>query len=72
MGYAVDYGTRKWLNRLAYQMPLAIFFIVPTIQAVLLFAFAPESPRWLMVMNRQSEAEAALRRLRNKDIDELQ
>ncbi|OAL17309.1 hypothetical protein AYO22_11751 [Fonsecaea multimorphosa] len=68
VGYAVDYGTRTMLSRRAYKIPLAIFFVVPTIQAILLFFVAPESPRWLVVMNREREAEAALRRLRNHKI----
>ncbi|KIX91938.1 uncharacterized protein Z520_12327 [Fonsecaea multimorphosa CBS 102226] len=72
VGYAVDYGTRTMLSRRAYKIPLAIFFVVPTIQAILLFFVAPESPRWLVVMNREREAEAALRRLRNHKISELE
>lgn len=72
VGYAVDYGTRKQNKRLAYQIPLAIFFIVPTIQAVLLFFIAPESPRWLMVMDKESQAESAIRRLRNSKVSEVE
>ncbi|OQU97757.1 hypothetical protein CLAIMM_03642 [Cladophialophora immunda] len=72
VGYAVDYGTRTMLSRRSYKIPLAIFFVVPTIQAILLFFVAPESPRWLVVMNREREAEAALRRLRTHKISELE
>jgi len=72
VGAAVDYGTHDFNGRRAYQVPLAIFFVAPTLQAVLMFFFAPESPRWLMVQRRENDAEASLRKLRNSNIDELE
>ncbi|KIW19031.1 hypothetical protein PV08_03321 [Exophiala spinifera] len=72
VGACVDYGTHTKLNRHAYQIPLAMFFIAPTLQSVLLFFFAPESPRWLFTQRKEEEAERSLRRLRNSHIDELE
>ncbi|KAH9907198.1 MFS transporter [Xylariomycetidae sp. FL2044] len=70
-GAAVDYGTHSMDGRRAYQIPLTIFFAAPAIQCVGMF-FCPETPRWLMVQKKEAEAEAALRKLRNSNIDELQ
>ena len=69
VGASVDFGTHHILNRRSYQIPLSIFFIAPTIQAIMIIFF-PESPRWLMVQGQEQAAEKALRRLRNRQIDE--
>lgn len=71
-GASIDYATHTMDSRRAYQIPLALFFVAPTLQTVLLYLFAPESPRWLMVQQREAAAEASLRRLRNANIDELE
>lgn len=71
VGAAVDYATHTIPNRRAYQIPLAIMYVVPAIQAVCLF-FIPETPRWLMVQRREDDAEASLRKLRNSNIDEAE
>lgn len=59
------------MSKRAYQIPLAVFFAAPTVQSIALFFF-PETPRWLMVHEKEVEAESALRRLRNPHIDELE
>lgn len=69
VGASVDYATHKMDGRRAYQIPLSMFFIAPTLQFVLLF-FLPETPRWLMVQKREEEAESSMRRLRNSNIEE--
>lgn len=71
VGASVDYATHQMPDRRAYQIPLAMFYITPTIQFVLLF-FLPETPRWLTVQKRDEDAEQSLRRLRNKNIDEAE
>ncbi|KIX08062.1 uncharacterized protein Z518_02717 [Rhinocladiella mackenziei CBS 650.93] len=72
VGASIDFGTHTMDGRQAYQIPLAIFFVAPALQAVLLFVVAPESPRWLMVQRKEDHAERSLRRLRNSSIDELE
>ncbi|KAG0650400.1 Major facilitator-type transporter ecdD [Hyphodiscus hymeniophilus] len=69
VGASVDNGTHTLTTRRSYQIPLAIFFVAPTIQSILII-FVPESPRWLMVRGDDQKAEKALRKLRNSDIDE--
>ncbi|CZR66686.1 related to transporter (major facilitator superfamily) [Phialocephala subalpina] len=71
VGASVDFGTHTMFNKRSYQIPLAIFFVAPTIQSIMIIFF-PESPRWLMVMGREQEAEKALRKLRDTAIDEHQ
>ncbi|KAE9374674.1 general substrate transporter [Stipitochalara longipes BDJ] len=69
VGASVDFGTHTILTKRSYQIPLSIFFVAPTIQAITIIFF-PESPRWLMVQGEEQQAEKALRRLRNDSIDE--
>lgn len=72
IGAAVDYGTKGMGGKESYRIPLALFFVAPTIQFITMFFAAPESPRWLMVQGREAQAEAALRRLRNSEIVEAE
>lgn len=69
VGAAVDYGTHKMADKNAYRIPLALFFIAPTIQSISLIFF-PESPRWLMAHGKEERSESALRRLRSSTIEE--
>jgi hypothetical protein len=71
VGASIDYGTHSIDSKRAYQIPLAILFVAPTIQSVVMIFF-PESPRWLMVQGKEEEAERSLRSLRNSEIDEHQ
>jgi hypothetical protein len=69
VGACVDNRTHTINGKLAYKIPLTLFFIAPTIQSIVMI-FAPESPRWLMVQGKEEAAEKALRSLRNSQIDE--
>ncbi|KAI2468531.1 general substrate transporter [Annulohypoxylon bovei var. microspora] len=71
VGAAIDNGTHAMLGKEAYRIPLAIFFLAPTVQTISIFFF-PESPRWLMTHGREAAAESALRRLRNENIKEAE
>lgn len=70
IGAAVDYGTHNIEDKSAYRIPLALFFIAPTVQSISLIFF-PESPRWLMAHGREDSAELALRKLRGRAIEEV-
>ncbi|KAI7777578.1 hypothetical protein LA080_003413 [Diaporthe eres] len=70
IGAAVDYGTHNIETKNAYRIPLALFFIAPTVQSIAL-VFFPESPRWLMAHGREDSAELALRKLRGRTIEEV-
>lgn len=69
VGAAVDYATHEMPGKESYRIPLAVFFLAPTVQSIALIFF-PESPRWLMTQERVREAEEALRKLRNPRIKE--
>ena len=71
VGAVVDYATHDMQGKKAYQIPLAMMYVAPALQCVLLF-FLPETPRWLMTQKRDEDAEASLRKLRNANIDEAE
>ncbi|XP_028781650.1 sugar transporter ERD6-like 16 [Neltuma alba] len=48
---------------------LALAGLVPCISLLIGLCFIPESPRWLAKVGQEKEFQAALRRLRGKDVD---
>ncbi|RDW72534.1 uncharacterized protein DSM5745_07706 [Aspergillus mulundensis] len=65
IGAAVDNKTKERIDKLSYRIPLACLYIVPAFLFVALF-FVPESPRWLLVRGRETDARKALEQLRGK------
>ncbi|KEZ40912.1 hypothetical protein SAPIO_CDS7913 [Scedosporium apiospermum] len=47
----------------AWRIPVGLFYIIPSIIIALIF-FVPESPRWLLRMNRIEDARKSLQRIR--------
>ena len=71
LGSLCDDYTKNYMDRRAYQVPLAALFAVPTLLTGLMF-LVPESPRWLLVKNRPQEARHALKKLRGTSLtDEM-
>ncbi|KAM0277362.1 hypothetical protein ACHAQH_005879 [Verticillium albo-atrum] len=60
---SICYGTSKIDDNRSWRIPLGLFYLVPSIVAVMIF-FVPESPRWLLRKNRPEEAKDMLLRLR--------
>jgi SP family sugar:H+ symporter-like MFS transporter len=55
----VDNATHDANGREAYLIPLGVIFIVPVLMSIGLF-FIPESPRWLVLVDKKEQAEKAL------------
>ncbi|KAF5027092.1 hypothetical protein F66182_804 [Fusarium sp. NRRL 66182] len=60
---SVCFGTSSIPDNRAWRIPIGLFYIVPTVVASLIW-FVPESPRWLLRMNRVEDARKSLHQLR--------
>lgn len=72
IGILVDTNTTKaFTSRLAYQIPLAIMFVIPAVLSIGLI-FLPETPRYYVSKGQDDKAAEAIRRLRRvTDEDQL-
>jgi len=59
IGTVIDNATHSMEGRNSYIIPLATIYIIPFFISVGLF-FIPESPRWLMLMEKQEQAHKAM------------
>ncbi|KAH7092340.1 general substrate transporter [Paraphoma chrysanthemicola] len=59
IGTVIDNATHDMEGRASYLIPLGTIYIVPVFISVGLF-FIPESPRWLMLMEKREKAEKAM------------
>jgi len=55
-------GTSDLTTNASWQIPYALFFLIPTIIIILIW-FIPESPRWLLTKGREEDALKSLNRL---------
>jgi hypothetical protein len=63
VGTVIDNGTSTIKSKQAYIIPLGIVYVVPGILAIGML-FIPESPRWLLQMDREEAARKSLKWLR--------
>ena len=59
IGTVIDNATHDINGRNAYIIPLGTIFIIPFLISIGLF-FIPESPRWLILVEKREQAEKAL------------
>ncbi|KAF1849238.1 MFS monosaccharide transporter-like protein [Cucurbitaria berberidis CBS 394.84] len=59
IGTVIDNATHDIVGRNSYIIPLGTIFIVPVFLSIGLF-FIPESPRWLMLNNKQDQAHKSM------------
>lgn len=63
---AITRGTSSIETNAAWKIPFGLFLVIPSIVLSLIW-FTPESPRWLLLRDRHSEALISLTRLNQKD-----
>lgn len=67
LGFWVNYGTKRNIadtQEAQWQIPFALQLIPGTLLAVMMW-FQPESPRWLLIKGKETEAKASLSKIRN-------
>ncbi|KAJ5655253.1 hypothetical protein N7507_007203 [Penicillium longicatenatum] len=62
-------GTSSLPSNAAWQIPFGLFYIIPTFVAACIW-FIPESPRWLLMVDRREDALDSLRKLRKGKFSE--
>lgn len=63
VGTVIDNSTSNIQSKQAYIIPLGIVYVIPGLLALGMFLI-PESPRWLLQMDREEDARKALKWLR--------
>lgn len=59
IGTVIDNATHDMNGRMSYLIPLATIYAVPVFISIGLF-FIPESPRWLMLVDKREKAEKSM------------
>jgi len=59
IGTVIDNATHNMAGRESYLIPLGTIYIVPAFMSVAML-FIPESPRWLLLVNKQEQARNAM------------
>lgn len=77
IGTVVDNATHALPGKTSYLIPLGIIYIVPVLMSLGLF-FIPESPRWLVLVERHEQARNSLLWMRpnknavQEELDDIQ
>lgn len=77
VGTVIDNATHSINGKNSYLIPLGIIYVVPVLMSIGLF-FIPESPRWLLLMEKNEEAHKSLLWMRpnadgvQQEMDEIQ
>ncbi|KAJ5736478.1 uncharacterized protein N7483_001603 [Penicillium malachiteum] len=71
IGTCINQGTHNMKTRWAYRIPLLASLFFPVILILVTFVL-PESPRWLLSVDRIDDARTSLRRLRGDKYPEYQ
>ncbi|KAF2818647.1 MFS monosaccharide transporter-like protein [Ophiobolus disseminans] len=59
IGTVIDNATHNMAGKVSYLIPLGTIYIIPVFISIGLF-FIPESPRWLMLMDKQDQARKSM------------